>query len=191
MDAGLTLSQATSYFQTRASEGYNAVLIDADVELGASPVGAPTRGPLDANGNAPFNADLPGTNIYDVSSVPAPGDTTSTAALYWQNLYNIVAAAGQNGIEVVLDVYDNYNPWFTHGSSPNSLAQLTTYGQFLGKEFANLPNIIWMLGNDYTESSAGDADFNAVMQGIRQNDTTHLGWAMDEFGATFDNTGFT
>src|ERR1700730_13166511 len=31
--AGLTLTQATGYFQTRASQGFNTVLMDADVEL--------------------------------------------------------------------------------------------------------------------------------------------------------------
>src|SRR5262245_55057987 len=39
LPAGLTLAQATTYFQTRASQGFNTVMMDADVELGASPVG--------------------------------------------------------------------------------------------------------------------------------------------------------
>jgi hypothetical protein len=195
LPAGITTGSATDtntanyYFSTRASQGYNAVLMDADVQLGASPVGAPQRGPLDVNGNAPFNGFLPGTNIYDVSTIPGASDTTSTAGRYWQNIHNIVAAAGTYGIEVVLDVYDNYNPWFTGGNSPNSTAKLSAYGVFLGNEFKDLPNVVWMLCNDYSENSAGDADLKAVIQGIRQNDTQHLGWAMDEYGATFDNTG--
>src|SRR5262249_44466927 len=116
---------------------------------------------------------------YDVST-PNP--------VYWQNIHNIVAAAGSYGIEIILDVYDNYNPWFTTGNSPNSIAKLTAYGQFLGNEFKDLPNIIWMWGNDYSENSAGDADLAAVIQGIRQNDNIHIGWATDEFGPSLDNT---
>jgi hypothetical protein len=189
LPAGLTLADATSYFQTRASQGFNAVLMDADVELGASPVGAPVRGPADANGNLPFNGNLPGTNTFDVSTVPAAGDTTTTAGKYWQNIDNIIAAAAQSGIEIVFDVYDNYNPWFGGQSSPNSIAKLTAYGQFLGRRYAGFDNIIWMLCNDYSENSGGDASLNAVIQGIRQFDSRHLGWAMDQFGATFDNTG--
>ena len=186
LPAGITTGSASNpntanyYFQTRANEGYNAVLMDADVLLGASPVGARSRGPLDANGNPPFDAYLPGTSTYDVS-------TPDTA--YWNNVYNIVSTAGQYGIQVLLDVYDNYNPWFTGGNSPNSTAKLNAYGQFLGQKFAGLDNIIWMVGNDYSENSAGDVDLTAVIQGIRQYDTRHLGWAMDEYGATFDNTG--
>ena len=180
LPAGATLAQATSYFQTRASQGFNTVMIDADVELGASPVGAPVRGPNDANGNPPFNAFLPGTNLFDVS--------TPNAA-YWQNLDNIINAASQNGIEIVLDAYDNYNPWFGFGSSPNSNAKLTAYGQFLGNRYKNFDNILWMSGNDYTENAGGDASLAAVIQGIRQFDTRHMGFAFDTYGATFDNTG--
>jgi hypothetical protein len=186
--SGLTVSEANTYFQTRASEGFNAVLLDADVQLGASPVGAPERGPADANGNMPFNGNLPGGG-FDVSTVPAPGDTTSTAGKYWANVDAILAAASRNGIEIIFDVYDNYSPWFGNGSSPNSTAKLTTYGQFLGQRYAGFDNIVWMLGNDYTESSTGDANLAAVMHGIRQYDSRHIGWAFDEYGAAFDNTG--
>jgi hypothetical protein len=185
---GLTVSEANSYFQTRASEGFNAVLMDADVQLGASPVGAPSRGPADADGNEPFNGKLTGGD-YDVSTVPAPGDTISTAAKYWANVDAIVTAASRNGIQIIFDVYDNYNPWFGAGTSPNSTAKLMSYGQFLGERYVGFDNIIWMLGNDYSESSGGDAHLAAVIQGIRQYDTRHIGWAIDEYGAGLDNTG--
>jgi len=185
---GLTVSQATSYFQTRASQGYNAVLMDADVELGASPVGAPSRGPDDANGNEPFNGKL-GSGDYDVSTVPAQGDTTSTAGKYWANVDAIIAAAQQAGVQIIFDVYDNYNPWFGSDSSPNSTAKLKAYGQFLGQRYVNFDNIVWMVGNDYNESTQGDANLGAVIDGIRQYDTRHVGWAIDEYGAGLDNTG--
>jgi hypothetical protein len=187
--AGLTPAEADSYFAMRASQGFNAVLMDADVQLAASPVGAPERGPADADGNQPFNGKLASADTFDVSTVPAAGDTSSSAARYWQNVDAIITAAGKHGIQIILDVYDNYNPWFGGGSSPNSTDQLKAYGRFLGQRYAAFDNIIWMLGNDYNESSGGDANLAAVIQGIRQFDTRHLGWAMDEFGATFDNTG--
>ncbi len=187
--AGLTPAEADGYFATRASQGFNAVLMDADVQLAASPVGAPERGPADADGNEPFNGKLAGADYFDVSTVPAAGDTTSSAAKYWQNVDAIITAAAKHGIQIILDVYDNYNPWFGGGASPNSTDQLEAYGRFLGQRYAAYDNLIWMLGNDYTENAEGDASLDAVIQGIRQFDTRHLGWAMDEFGATFDNTG--
>jgi len=185
---GLTVSDATGYFHTRASEGFNAVLMDANVQLGASPVGAPERGPADVNGNEPFNGKLSGGD-YDVSTVPAVGDTTSTAGKYWANVDAIITAAEQNGIQIIFDVYDNYNPWFGNGSSPNSMANLSAYGQFLGKRYVGFDNIIWMIGNDYNESTQGDANFAAVIDGIRQFDTRHIGWAIDQYGSGYNNTG--
>jgi hypothetical protein len=187
--AGLGVAEADGYFQERASQGFNAVMLDADVQLAASPVGAPERGPADVNGNQPFNAQLSGGGAFDVSSVPADGDTSSSAGKYWQNLDAIIAAAAEHGIEIILDVYDNYNPWFGGGASPNSTDQLNAYGRFLGKRYAGFDNIVWMLGNDYTESSGGDANLAAVIEGIRQYDTRHLGFAMDVYGATFDVAG--
>ena len=182
----LTPSQANTYFQTRASQGFNAVLIDSDVADVSSPLGAPACGPNDADGNPPFNATLP-EGDFDVSSVPAAGDTTSAATKYWANIDAIVMAAAQNGIQVIFDVYDNYSPWFGHADSPNSPAKLSVYGQFLGQRYANFDNIIWMIGNDYSSNADAEGDFVAVMQGIRQFDTRHLGWALDQVGAGFDN----
>jgi hypothetical protein len=186
---GLTVSQANSYFQTRANQGFNAVLMDADVQLGASPVGAPERGPADANGNQPFNGTLSGSTVFDVSTLPAANDTTTAAAKYWANVDKILNAASNNGIQIIFNVYDNYNPWFGNGTSPNSTAKLETYGQFLGRRYVDFDNVIWMIGNDYKESSEGDADLAAVIKGIRQYDTRHIGWAFDEYDAAFDNTG--
>jgi hypothetical protein len=185
---GLTVSQANDYFHTRASQGFNAVLMDADVQMGASPVGAPERGPADANGNKPFNGTL-GNGTFDVSTLPTSGDTTSTAAKYWANVDAIVTAAANNGIQIIFDVYDDYNPWFGNDTSPNSVAKLQAYGEFLGGRYVFFDNIIWMIGNDYKESSGGDANLGAVIKGIRKYDGRHIGWAFDVYGAAFDDTG--
>lgn len=186
--ARLSASQAARYFKTRATEGFNAVLLDADVQLDASPVGAPGCGPADANGNQPFDGKLPG-GTYDVGTVPKPGDTTSTAAKYWRNVDAIIGAASQSGIEVIFDAYDNYNPWFGPGESPNSKAALAKYGRFLGRRYANVANIIWMIGNDYEDRNNRDGDANllAVMRGIRRYDKRHIGWAFDTYGAGLDD----
>src|SRR6185369_14099148 len=93
----------------------------------------------DRNGNRPFNGTLPGGQ-YDVSTFPASGDTTSAAARYWQHIDNLIAMARGLDMQVVLDVYDTYSPWFSSdqhdGISPNSIAKLTAYGRFLGQRYA-------------------------------------------------------
>jgi hypothetical protein len=169
----VTESDASYYFQQRAAQGFNSVLMDS---VGLSSIFNGSS--ADQNGNVPFNGFLPGTNTYDVSTTPAPGDTTSSAGKYWQHIDNLINMASENGIVVVFDVYDTYSPWFQtdgrNGNSPSSTAQLQAYGQFLGQRYADDDNIIWMFGNDYLVSPEGNADMAAVMQGIRQFDNIHL-----------------
>jgi hypothetical protein len=169
----LTEADASFYFQTRAAQGFNTVLMDA-VGLSFITTGSST----DRDGNAPFNGFLPGTSTYDVSTVPAAGDTATSAGRYWQHVDNLIDMAASNGIEVLFNVYDTYSPWFQtsgrDGNSPSSMAKLQAYGEFLGQRYLNRSNIIWMFGNDYLVTSAGNADMAAVIQGIRQFDTVHL-----------------
>jgi hypothetical protein len=160
LTTNLTEAEAAQYFQQRASEGFNAALIDAVIQ-------ADFGGPNDRNGNAPFTANLPGTGSFDVTK-PNPA--------YWQHLDKVINLAAQNGIEVVLNVFDTYSAFLT----ANPTANLRAYGQFLGQRYADADNIIWMLGNDYAESSSVDGDMTAVIQGIRQFDARHVmtleGW---------------
>ena len=186
----LTEAEASFYLTTRESQGFNTVFMDA-VGLSNIVSGVAT----DRNGNAPFNGTLPGGQ-YDVSTVPAPGDNTSSAGRYWQHVDNLITMANNLNIEIALDVYDTYCPWFQtngrDGNSPSSTAKLQAYGQFLGQRYGGFPNIIWVFGNDYLVTAEGDADMAAVMQGIRQFDTVHpITLEMDSYNnfppAAFDS----
>jgi len=186
----LTESEASLYLSTRASQSFNTVFMDA-VGLKSIISGVST----DRNGNAPFNGTLSGGQ-YDVSTVPVPGDTTSSAGRYWRHIDNLITMANDLDIVIALDVYDTYCPWFQtgtrDGNSPSSTAKLQAYGQFLGQRYGGFPNIIWVFGNDYLVTSAGNADMAAVIQGIRQFDTVHaITLEMDSASgfppAAFDN----
>src|SRR5262245_27603467 len=171
---GLNETQAGQYMQTRAAQGFNAFLMDDVVQVPWSP-----RGPADSNGNMPFTSSLPGSSDFDVTT-PNPA--------YWQHIDNLVNMASQNGLQVLFDVYDNYNGFL----GANSTANLKAYGQFLGQRYVNNDNIIWTLGNDYFETPQGDAQMGAVMQSIRKSDTRHLmtleGWyTSDAPHTSFDN----
>ena len=162
----LTPTQAVSYFQLRASQGFNAALIDA-VNDGII-FGAPTN----PNGNAPFTAKLPGSNAADLSK---PNEA------YWQDFDKIIRMAAQNHILVIVNIYETYSATFSsgdggspNGDSPNSLANFTAYGNFLGKRYVNYDNIMWMFGNDYQDNDRANNNMMALFQGIRQYDTRHL-----------------
>jgi hypothetical protein len=58
----------------------------------------------------------------------------------------------------------------------NGVANAYKYGQYLGKRYRDLPNIIWMYGNDFQswQDSDDDALVRAVARGIRDTDPNHL-----------------
>src|SRR5262249_41443952 len=171
---GLNETEAALYFHQRASQGFNAVLMDDVIQFSWSP-----KGPADSNGNLPFTANLPGSSNFDITK-PNPA--------YWQHIDNLLTMASQNGLEVLFDVYDNYNGFL----AANPTANFTAYGRFLGQRYASFDNIIWMFGNDYFETAQVDAQMAALIQGIRQFDTRHLmtleGWYTSAAPQTsFDN----
>ena len=171
IDLNLNHTDQVTYFSTRAGQGFNTALLDA-TSLKAIVSGVST----DVAGNAPFNGTL-GGGQYDVSTYPTPGDTTSSAGKYWVGMDSLISLAQSYGFQVVFDVYDTYCGWFStgflDGQSPNSTANLTAFGNFLGQRYASKP-VFWMVGNDYISNSTGNTNIAAIIDGIRQSETSHV-----------------
>ena len=51
---------------------------------------------------------------------------------------------------------------------------LRSYGRFVGKRFKDLPNIVWVMGGDFTPNSDDQWVVAEVAEGIHQEDSTHL-----------------
>jgi fibronectin type 3 domain-containing protein len=193
MSTNITETEASQYFQQRASQGFNTVIIQAvnQVYTGSSEA----HPPADTSGDLPF-AKLADGN-FDLSKPNAP---------YWQHIDNLVNLASQNGIEVILfpafygtKIFSNDYDWGTHFNDPantaNNNANIKAWGQFLGQRYVNDNNIIWAVGGDYNslENSASDGQLASLLQGIQQFDTRHLttmeGW--DGFNSSAPRTAFT
>ena len=58
----------------------------------------------------------------------------------------------------------------------NGINNCRQYGGFLGTRYRNVPNLIWMSGNDFQtwRTASDDAVVRAVALGIQDNDTNHL-----------------
>jgi hypothetical protein len=73
----------------------------------------------------------------------------------------------------------------------NGLQSARAYGRFLGNRFKDLPNIIWMSGNDFQswQNSSDDALVSAVAKGIQARDGNHIHTAELSYyvSATLDN----
>ena len=58
----------------------------------------------------------------------------------------------------------------------NGAKKSRAYGEFLGNRFKDMPNIIWMSGNDFQnwDDPAADAVVSAVAKGLRATDPNHI-----------------
>ena len=52
--------------------------------------------------------------------------------------------------------------------------KLRAYGRYVGKRFRDLPNLVWMMGGDYTPEAPDQWVVNDLAEAIREEDTAHL-----------------
>jgi uncharacterized protein DUF4038/collagenase-like protein with putative collagen-binding domain len=112
----------------------------------------------------PFTSGTDETN-YDVSTPNLP---------YWSRIDSYVNTAASYGMIILFDT------WETGALMPlaraNGNTKMHDFGVFLGNRYKNVPNIIWVTGNDFQTWT--DSTDNALMQnlmaGIAAVDPNHL-----------------
>ncbi|MGW5267258.1 apiosidase-like domain-containing protein [Rhodococcus sp. NPDC003994] len=144
----LTTAQMTTYLQTRAGQGYNAVLVSA--------ICGPGNGGPHDNGAT-----------YDEVHPFLDSDITRPNPTYWARLDHFVSTAAAQGITCILYAIDGWSGQWGGVLDNRSLADLQTYGAFIANRYASATNIVWASGGDYTPNATTDAEFDAVLQGIR------------------------
>jgi hypothetical protein len=170
----LSVANADAYFADRAAHGFNAVWIN--LLCGDYTACASTGATYD--GVAPFTTGAsPGT--YDLST---PNST------YFSRVHQMVADAESRGIEVILDPIETgaciggADSW-SQTLNNNGDGTLSTtdkdynYGKYLGTTFGDLPNVMFMSGNDFQcIHTAADTNNDAlsVAAGIRATDPSAL-----------------
>src|SRR3954451_9864256 len=103
-----------------------------------------------------------------ILNVSSPNET------YWSRVDTIVNAAAAHGISILFDT------WETGALMPlaraNGDSKMRSFGAFLGNRYKNVPNILWITGNDFqTWTDPGDNDLmQNLMAGIASADATHL-----------------
>ncbi|HUO24393.1 MAG TPA: DUF4038 domain-containing protein [Candidatus Aquilonibacter sp.] len=148
-------SDAELYLSDRASRGFNYVWsLAADNYYQA---------------NAP-------KNYYGDSPFDGP-DFTHEDPRYWAHVDYILQRAAVHGITIAL------SPAFvgvqlpggylaSYQNTPESV--LYAYGEFLGRRYRNLPNIIWAIGGDADPEMGILPQLTALASGIRSEDKVHL-----------------
>jgi Protein of unknown function (DUF4038)/Putative collagen-binding domain of a collagenase len=112
-----------------------------------------------------FDGFAPFTNVGDLSA-PNPA--------YFQRAEELISLAAAHNMVVLLDPIETIS-WLGVLRA-NGIDKAFAFGQWLGNRYKNLPNIIWMHGNDFQswQNSDDNALVQAVARGIRSSDKKHL-----------------
>lgn len=137
------------YFANREARGFNA----AWVNLLARDDNGGTDDGYTFDGIAPF---LPQNDLATPNTV------------YFQRAHDMIAQAAAHHILVILDPIETIDHLQMLRS--NGANKAFNYGAWLGNYFKDLPNIIWMSGNDYAPNASDNALTMAVVQGIQSTD---------------------
>lgn len=145
------------YLNDRAKKGFNALLVNLIEHKFC------TRPPRTHAGLAPFRK---------------AGDFSTPNAAYFDFAYQVIKKANDRGIAVWLcPAYLGFKGgdegWFREMKAGGK-ANLRSYGRFVGKRFKDLPNIVWVLGGDFTPDRADQWTVTEVAEGIRAEDARHL-----------------
>ena len=149
----LTPDEQRHYLQTRAGQGFNAVLTAL---LGAVANGAPSDDGATVDGLHPF----------------VDGDVTRLDDAYWDRVVATAETARRLGLTLFLYPVDGWS--VGKAFSPGGPDDCRAYGRAVAERFAGLPNVVWVMGGDYfpqTDDPAAGSDvdrcMDAALGGIR------------------------
>lgn len=130
-----TLAKVDTYLADRVARGVSAVLVQLIGTMGDNP----PRADGAAGTPQPFTT---------------PGNFTTPNAAYFAHAKTVINKCHDAGVVVLLDaLYPGFEGapagqgWISQLNAA-STGDITTYGNYLRAEFADCPNIIWVLGGD-------------------------------------------
>ncbi len=173
----LSVANSDAYFADRAAHGFNAawtnLLCESYTECSFT------------------GATYDGVKPFTTGTGPDSYDLSTPNSAYFSRAHTMVADAEADGIEVLLDPIETGNcqdNTFGRTLINNGDGTVSTtdkdylYGEFLGNEFKDLPNVMWYSGNDFScyTTAADDNDAVSVSNGIKATDpgalqTTEIG----------------
>jgi hypothetical protein len=173
LSVNLNSSNVQYYCTNRCTNGFNTILVECLCDSYTGGYG--NEGNSGNGGNANYGSNIYGANPFNATLSGGYYDLTQPNPAYWTNIDWIVAAAGSNGLQVMLVTLDQ-GGW-TDTSLANGSNGCYTYGQFLGNRYAASSNLCWCMGNDF-QNYASEPTNNWVIvglaRGILSKDTNHF-----------------
>jgi hypothetical protein len=174
-----SVSDFTTYVQTRAAQGFNTIQMDLIA-----------TNYVRSYGNSATYATNDGIVPFTGAKVTTPNPT------YFARMDQFVSILAQYNMVAFLNPYET-GP---SGGMPDLVAAgataCNTYGQYVGNRYKNSPNVMWHFGNDY-EGGANDTYVLALINGVKTAAPNQLrgGQLCFAFGdnnpcTSFDNPSF-
>ena len=180
----LSKAQAAQFMSNRRQYGVNTLWINL---LCASYTACNQDGTT-YDGIAPF------TGLIDPLSPAGPSnyDLSKRNDAYFQRVEDMLTIAANHGMVVLLDPIET-GSWLATLQA-NGMGKARAYGRYLGNRFKDIPNIVWMHGNDFQSwrNASDNALVVAVAKGIQETDPNHIQTAELDYlvSATLDDPQF-
>ena len=146
-----------SYLRDRQNKGFNSIIVNLIEHKFC------TNPPRTRAGLAPFTKS---------------GDFSTPNEAYFDFAHEVIQKAGEFGMVVWLAPaylgYGGGDEGFFREIRDGGRERLRVYGRFVGQRFKDIPNIVWMLGGDYTPNEADQWTVTDLASAIREQDPTHL-----------------
>ena len=115
-----------------------------------------------------------GTTFDGIAPFTTPGDLSTPNPEYFQRVDDMLKIAATHGITLLLDAVET-DGWLATFKA-NGPEKAEAFGRYLGDRYRDVPNIIWMYGNDFQTwgDPVDDAVVLAVAKGIKSNDPNHI-----------------
>jgi hypothetical protein len=153
---GASKEETERYLADRQAKGFNTLVINLVEHKFCR------RPPTNIDGDGPFLVQ---------------GDFSTPNEKYFAHADWVIKRAAEHGMEVLLfPLYlgvKGADEGFFQEALANGPVKCRSYGQYVGKRYRDLDNIIWVMGGDRDPEEALE-DVNALALGIRETDQRHL-----------------
>jgi hypothetical protein len=115
-----------------------------------------------------------GSSFDGIPPFTIPSDISTPNPAYFERVDDMLKIAAAHNMTILLDTVET-SGWLATFKA-NGPEKAAAFGRYLGNRYRDVPNIIWMYGNDFqTWADPGDdAVVLAVAKGIKSIDSSHI-----------------
>jgi len=166
----LDTSETAYYFKHRREQGFNAVTVNLIEHWFNGETLAYPSASMNKAGDYPFRKYLPA----DIADFTSPNED------YFAHVDRVFKIALRYGFLVMITpAYLGYDAeglqegWYREVLE-NGAERCREYGRFLGKRYANYPNIVWIMDGDRNPDNFSRSLEKELILGIKEFDANHL-----------------